>query len=71
MAACSEHSHRLFCVCRKLTSSKAEDAGRARTPIRQVMMLSHPPLRAEEIARYLANRFPSLVYKKTVIFFFS
>lgn len=64
MADCSDHSHRLFCVCRKLTSSKAEDAGRASTLIRQVMMLNHPPLRAEEIAPYLANGSPSLVYKK-------
>lgn len=59
-----DHSHRLFCVCWKLTSSKAEDAGRAKTPIRQMMMLNHPTLRAKEIAPYLANCSPSLVYKK-------
>lgn len=39
-----------FSVCRKLT----EDAGRVRIMIRQAMMLNHPPLRADEIAQYLA-----------------
>ena len=40
--------------------------------IRQVMMLNHPPRRADEIAQCLASHSPSLTYKKKAVvdFFF-
>lgn len=64
------NSHRLLCVCRKLTSSKAEDAGKARITIRQVMMLNHPPRGADEIAQYLANHPHPQSIKSSGFFFF-
>lgn len=54
------HSRGLSCVCRKLTSSEAKDAGGSRITIRQVMMLNHLPLRANEIGPHFGNRFPAL-----------